>query len=622
MTDEGLTERKKLLRWAGWFCLFNFFLITGMLARFLKYANGTEGLLENFYLASALSGHAFSLVLVVFIGVFLLPILLFPKRFLVIPLGVIAAVLGIVVLHIDFSVYSQYRFHINGMVLELLVYGGSDIFEFSLATWIFGVLTICGIVVLEVLLAKAAWALAVRTFRIKMKWGLALIGFTMLLASNLIHAWADAAYFRPITTMTRHIPLYRPVTAKRFMESHGFVDLKENWKLNRLGSKKQGNNAINYPLNPLEFDEVKQRKNIVMIVVDSWRYDMLSSAVTPNVVRFMNENNALKFSQHTSGGNGTRTGIFSLFYGMFGSYWTCMETEQIGALFIDTMIEQNYQMGIFASARLTSPAFNQTVFSAVDNLRLDSDGDNAWQRDLDIVSDWEDWFQKRSEQEPFFTFLFFDAAHAFTWPSDYKTPFEPILNSVDYHKFDNDFDPTPLLNRYKNSLHFIDSLIGKVLDRLIAEGLLEDTLILITSDHGQEFNENKNNYWGHASNFTNYQIRVPLIIHWPGKTGRDYVHLSNHIDVAPTLMAEVLGCKNSLTDFSNGKSLFDSSERKWLFSGGGLSAHAIIEKDQITEIFSTGGYEIYTPEYHVMKGATLNPEIVKETISETSRFYQ
>ncbi len=149
---------------------------------------------------------------------------------------------------------------------------------------------------------------------------------------------------------------------------------------------------------------------------------------------------------------------------------------------------------------------------------------------------------------------------------------------------------------------------------------LSKTLIVITSDHGQEFNENKKNYWGHASNFTKYQIKVPLIIYWPGKKESDYAHLTSHMDLTPTMMTDVLGCINPIKDFSNGRSLFDTSRRQWLFSGGGLSAQAIIEQDRIIELFSTGGYEIFDHDYSVIKGASLNPVIVKETILENKRF--
>ncbi len=405
-------------------------------------------------------------------------------------------------------------------------------------------------------------------------------------------------------------------------KKHGFVNLDENWQLNKLSDRKIKNASTNYPLSRLEFESDIEPLNIVFIVIDAWRFDMLNEKITPNINQFIREFPVLSFEDHTSGGNGTRTGIFSMFYGVFGSYWLLMETEQIGPVFIDELLNRDYQMGIFASAKLTSPAFNQTVFSNVENLRLHSDGDNAWERDLDIVNDWESWLQNRDGGKPFFNFFFFDSAHAYAVPPNYERPFTPILEMVDYHKLDNDYNPLPFFNRYKTSLHYVDSLVGKVLSRLTKENILANTMVVITGDHGQEFNENKKNYWGHGSNFTKYQINVPLIIYWPGKEQAVYTHRTNHVDLAPTIITDLLKCKNQLSDHSNGRNLFDPNERKWIFSGGGLSSQAIIEKESITELFNTGGYEIYAQDYSVIKGAKLNPETVKDSILEKRRFYK
>ncbi|MDP2514042.1 sulfatase-like hydrolase/transferase [Photobacterium damselae subsp. piscicida] len=56
-------------------------------------------------------------------------------------------------------------------------------------------------------------------------------------------------------------------------------------------------------------------------------------------------------------------------------------------------------------------------------------------------------------------------------------------------------------NRYKNALFYIDGLIAKVLKHID----LQNTIIVITSDHGQEFNDNKQNYWGHSATTVMYK---------------------------------------------------------------------------------------------------------------------
>ncbi|XOD68621.1 MAG: sulfatase-like hydrolase/transferase [Flavobacteriales bacterium AspAUS03] len=54
----------------------------------------------------------------------------------------------------------------------------------------------------------------------------------------------------------------------------------------------------------------------------------------------------------------------------------------------------------------------------------------------------------------------------------------------------NELNSTPVLNYYKNALHFINSLIGKVIKYLKVKGFLESIVIFIMSDHREEFNNN------------------------------------------------------------------------------------------------------------------------------------
>src|SRR5439155_1407290 len=68
-------------------------------------------------------------------------------------------------------------------------------------------------------------------------------------------------------------------------------------------------------------------------------------------------------------------------------------------------------------------------------------------------------------------------------------------------------------NRYRNAVHYADSLVGTMLDALVRRGLLDDTIVLVTGDHGEEFNEH--GYWGHNGAFTPDQVHVPLVLHLP-----------------------------------------------------------------------------------------------------------
>ena len=79
--------------------------------------------------------------------------------------------------------------------------------------------------------------------------------------------------------------------------------------------------------------------------------------------------------------------------------------------------------------------------------------------------------------------------------------------------FRNDTDPVPYFNRYRNSAYWTDGELARVTGYLKEKGLLENTIVVVSSDHGEEFNDNKLNYWGHNGNYTDAQIKVPLIVH-------------------------------------------------------------------------------------------------------------
>lgn len=616
-----MSEKRFLLRWSGWFLFMNFFLFVALMSRYLTYAGRIEGVLSAFYVPLALSSHVASLLLIFFLLCLLPVILVYPNRKWLFSAGVFLITAGVTLLCIDFGVYSQYRFHLNRMVISLMFGAGSEVFDFPVEMYLYGVSVIVGVLVFESALALFAQKLSRSAGnRPWIRWGAVSLVLFAFLGSNFIHAWANAAYYRPVVSITRHIPLYKPLTARRFMEKYGLADLEQNREMSRLGGKSSAH-AVSYPLSPLTFGASQNQKNILFIVVDSMRYDMVSADIMPNTKGFLDRTPSMLFENHWSGGNGTWTGVFTLFYGVLGSYWTVMENEQIGPLFIHTLLDKKYQMGVFASSKLTAPAFNQTVFREIENLRTYSDGKTAWERDRDALGDWKAWFEERKKEAPCFSFLFFDAAHAYSPPPDHPRPFQPSIPEAEFHKLNASYNPVPFFNLYKNALHFVDSLIGDVLNQLAASGALDSTVIVITSDHGQEFNDNGKNFWGHGSNFTKYQLRVPLAIVWPGKGAARYSHVSTHVDIVPTLMSELFSCQNSMADYSNGRSLFDTSPRKWIFAGG-TATDAIVEADRITETNALGDYEIYDLANGVIKNGSLRKDIIQAVLKEKSLFFR
>src|SRR5690606_15483072 len=175
--------------------------------------------------------------------------------------------------------------------------------------------------------------------------------------------------------------------------------------------------------------------------------------------------------------------------------------------------------------------------------------------------------------------------------------------------------------KYKNSLFYIDSLIGKVIQQLEDKNLLENTVLVITGDHGQEFNDNKKGYWQHGGNFSKYQVRTPLMIFDFEKKPAMYNHNTVHYDIIPTIMKENLRVKNNFSDYSVGKSLYDTSdERKWFICGYN-EKYSVIEKNRITNIYKSGAFEVLDTNLNHLN-EDINFEVISEALKQTSTFYQ
>ena len=90
---------------------------------------------------------------------------------------------------------------------------------------------------------------------------------------------------------------------------------------------------------------------------------------------------------------------------------------------------------------------------------------------------------------------------------------------------------------YDGEIYFADRLFGELLERLRALDLYEDSILVLTSDHGEEFMEH-----GHLQHgwLTQENLRIPLLIRHPGLRGgeRHALRVSN-LDLMPTLLALV-----------------------------------------------------------------------------------
>lgn len=612
-SDRG--SRSLMFRWALWFILANAVALMLISLNYLKFMQLPDTLLAQLFLSLSYPGHYVSLAMYVFPFI-AAGILVYPRRRFVFGLSIFLELALVLTVTIDSLVFAQYRFHLNGMVWNLITSGAAgDVLPVTGFLWLVLFLAIIFIALCEWLLAVISWRWVLKERR---HYGVgisALIAFVILVGHGM-HAWADVNHYTSITSQTRYLPAYKPLIIKRLMTRMGFAAKDEASKLHLNAD----NSALHYPLETVTcLNTNKKKMNLLLVVIDSWRFDALTPEITPNLWAFSKVN--LRFDNHFSSGNCTRFGIFGLFYGLYSTYWHAFLAEERSPVLMQEMEKQSYRMGIFASAPLVSPEFDRTVFADIrSQIDLQQEGERPYQWDRVITDKMLHFIATNPDDTPFFGFLFYDAPHAADHPEEGVTPFQPALAEVNHLALNNSYDPLPLLNKYKNSLHYVDAMVQEVLAALLNKGLLDSTIVVVTGDHGQEFNDLKMNYWGHNGNFSRFQTQTPMVVHWPGKASQVFTHTTSHLDMAPTLMQQMLGCTNNLEKYSNGRYLFDTTFRPYVLASS-WDTFGVIEPDKITVSLRAGDLDILDNSYRPLVGAKIQPEITRSAMEGIGKFF-
>ena len=97
------------------------------------------------------------------------------------------------------------------------------------------------------------------------------------------------------------------------------------------------------------------------------------------------------------------------------------------------------------------------------------------------------------------------------------------------------------INGYDTGIRYMDDHIGRLLEELDRQGVLEDMAIIVSADHGE--NQGELNVYGDHQTADHITSRVPLIIRWPGVAPGGAVNegLLYNVDLAPTIMDLVEG---------------------------------------------------------------------------------
>ncbi|MGL5294906.1 MAG: DUF3413 domain-containing protein [Aeromonas sp.] len=614
MVETGNPYRdnvSRLITWGHWFSFFNIILAMLIATRYLGAISWPATTLGVVYLVVSWIGHFSFLTFVTYL------LTVFPLSFVVTKekslrfIAAIIATLALVALLIDTQVFRLFKFHLNSQVWQLLL-DQAQTEEGSIWSIIF--VAVPTIFLLELLLSAYVWRKINKRKRRQYgnQVGLALL--VCFILTHVVNSWADATLYQPITMQKANFPLSYPMTARSFLAKHGWLDL-DQYEKQAATQRENSDSRMHYPLRPLNVNPPPQHSNLLILVVDSLRFDMLNSTNMPNLQHYADQH--ITFSNHLSGGNDDLMGMFGLFYGLPGHYYKDISSDKRPPVLFDEMLRQDYQFGLFGTME-DAQKYRQSILAGLrKQVFVSEQTDNA-----KLLTDWKQWLDTRTPERPWFSLVYLSSPGDYQLPASMKGPFQPELahfNPATAYRPEN---LQKLENRYKNSVFYTDQLLKQMLTDLHAQGMDSNTIVVITANHGQAFNDADSRHWGTESNYSLAQVQVPMVLAWPGRESHIFTQPSSHFDLAPTLMQGMLGVRNAPRDYSIGRSLFDASPRQWLLAGD-QNDFAIYQGNTITHFNKQGDFELLEREsYRPIKHGSPDMGAMIQVMNQLNRFYR
>jgi len=299
--------------------------------------------------------------------------------------------------------------------------------------------------------------------------------------------------------------------------------------------------------------------NVLLVVMDTVRSDRLSlhgygRKTTVNLDRLAPR--AIRFDQARSTAPWTLPSHVSMFTGLWPHQAAVGEDRPLGASH-STLAEFLAARGYLTAGFVANTYFcnswyglgrgfahyedfydEDLVVSVTETLRSSSlgrclvrlvnlplGGDRRRKDAARINRDFLDWLSEQEKGRPFFAFLnFFDAHSPYLLPEGCDRRFgraETAAELAVLQDWDNrpkqnipENEVTLVSDAYDDCIAYLDSQIGKLIDELERRGVLDNTLVIITSDHGEELGEH--GLFGHGRSLYSQEVHVPLMILAPG----------------------------------------------------------------------------------------------------------
>jgi arylsulfatase A-like enzyme len=331
--------------------------------------------------------------------------------------------------------------------------------------------------------------------------------------------------------------------------------------------------------------------NVILLSIDTLRSDGLGCygnprPTSPNIDKLAAQ--GVRFTYVLAQSSWTLPSHMTMFTGLYPSVHGCTTPPSWNRT-IDRLDETwitlpevlrgwGYATVAYTDGRMVGPTFGfDQGFDVCD----DSGGGI-----VRVVEKARSWLERHSGDRPFFLFLHAYDVHHYRPPEEYERlfvrPYDGPLralrrsgNDLEIRVTSDGFyslsaeDIRYLRDLYDAEICKTDAAFGGLLDYLAEHGLDRNTIVIVTSDHGEEFWEHGGT--GHGWSLHQHQLRVPLIIRAPmiAPAGLQIEERAGIIDIYPTVLdmldlpipAEVQG--RSMLDAIEG-SMQQEGERAFL----------------------------------------------------------
>lgn len=297
-----------------------------------------------------------------------------------------------------------------------------------------------------------------------------------------------------------------------------------------------------------------KKPNIILIVLDSARKDFFGSygfpyPITPNMDQLAKE--SVVFENPFSNGNWTKPSMMSFFHSEYssnlglGNSWFTTKPYQRKVYYgkkRDNLVSVLREKGYY-----TKSIMNNVFFLDYTTVGIDLGFHNSFQVGMDIL-DTEaltkhalDFVEEKKDM-PFFLHFNLNTPHAsYSPPPEDMSYVKKVIPPEAFYKFESP------VQRYIGEMVYTDREIGKLIERLKTLGLYDNSMIIITGDHGELFSPHHDysyhfimkTRFGHGETHYDEEINVPYFIKLPStlKAVRNKIEgQSSLLSILPTVL--------------------------------------------------------------------------------------